>query len=180
MKKILFVLPLVMLLGACAKEAQSQLPSVEEKSYTAKLDPNNSTLTTDDSSAAIQVEIASNEDSEVKYKFEIGAPCYLKTLSNNLQEIIIKQNAYIKSVSEYKVDRIIVDFFNGKGVNFNVYANKDGTGDPLEYHESSVAPVYPEDSGKVYEYAINGNEWSLTNTTNYKPAIYSLSVVFSK
>ncbi len=180
MKKLLLVLPLTMLLGACAKPAQSQLPSVEEKSYTAKLDADNSTLTADDSSAAIQVDIPSVEDNTVTYKFEIGAPCYLKTLSNGLKEIIVKQNAYIKSVSEYKVDRIIVDFFNGKGVNFNVYANKDGTGEPLQYHESSVQPVYPEDSGMVYEYAINGNEWSLTNTTNYKPAIYSLSVVFSK
>jgi len=180
MKKLLVLIPFLLVAAACGSKPKEPL-SPTEASYNAKLTPELSTLTSDDSTEKVSVSIASNEDANVKYDMEIGNPCYLKTLSNGLKEIIVKPGAYIKSVSEYKVDRIIVDFFAGKGVNFGVYASADGSGDALEYHESSIAPVYPEDNGVVYEYAINGNAWCLKNNTEFnKPAFYSITVVFSK
>ena len=187
MKKILFVLPALLLIGACAKEPASELSSINLSEsvesgqtpsfYTAKLTKSNSGLTTDDSTEAIQTEIASDQDATVKYKFEIGAPCYQHS---KFDEFIVKQGAYIKSVSNYVVDRLIVDFYSTKGVNFNVYANAAGTGDPLEYHTSTVQTVDPDDGGMVYEYAINGTEWCINNTTSYKPGFYSITVVFTK
>ena len=197
MKKILFVLPLVMLLGACAKEAGSQLSSLsipdsysgepsegEVRTYTAKLTPDNSGLEKDgdgnplDSTAPINLSLPSTQDANVKYDLILGDPCYLSTKAH---EFIMKPGSYIKSVSTYKVDRIIVDFFGNKGVNFGVYANSDGSGEALESHVSTIPAEDPDDGGLVYEYEINGNAWYMKNITEYnKPGIYSVTVVFEK
>ena len=197
MKKILLVLPLVMLLGACAKEAGSQLSSLsipdsysdsasegEERVYSVKLTPDNSGLQKDgegnplDSTSPINLSLESQQDKNVKYDLILGDPCYLSTKAH---EFIMKKGSYIKSVSTYKVDRIIVDFFSGKGVNFGVYANNDGSGTALEPHESTIAPEDPNDTTLVYEYEINGSAWYMKNITEFnKPGIYSVTVVFTK
>ena len=76
---------------------------------------------------------------------------------------------------------VVSDFFGSKGVNFGVYANSEGTGEALAYHESTVEPEDPTDGGMVYEYQINGTAWCLKNTTEFnKPGIYSITVVFLK
>ena len=176
MKKLLFVLPALLLVG-CAPAAERQLPPVDPTSYTVKLDASNSTLTADDSTGAIQVELKAQEDESIVYKLEIGAPCYIKTV-DSYQEIIMKGGAYFKSVSSYKVSRLICDIYEGKGINYEVHNKADGSGEALARHESSIEPVYEEDSGAVYEYEVNSTEWSITNTTNYKPAFYSVTIVF--
>ena len=182
MKKILVLMPLL-LIAACAPKAAEPLEPInsddpEVTYYTAKLTPENSLITAEDTTTNYDVEIASAEDAETKYSMQIGAPCYLSTKAH---EFIMKPGSYVKSVSTYTVDRIIVDFFGSKGVNFGVYANTDGTGDELIYHESTITPEDPNDGGTVYEYAINGSAWCLKNKTEFnKPGIYSITVVFSK
>ena len=181
MKKLLFVLSLTALLVGCAKEPAGNLPPVEGTTYSVTLTPENSTLTGDDSTTATRVELSAKEDANVKYTVEIGVPCYVKTLGSGLKEIVVKPNAYIKSISNYTVDRLVVDFYGGKGINHKVYAKADGTGNEVEYHTSEVAPVDPNDDGTVYEYPINGTEWGIYNKTEYnKPAFYSVTIIFSK
>lgn len=185
MKKIQVLLPLLFLMTACGLKAAEPLssldpdnPSVSDvtgETYTAKLTRDNSGLTTDDSTEEITANIASSQDSDVSYSFVIGAPCYQHA---NFNEFIVKHGGYIKSGSSYYVDRIIVDFWVTKGVNFSVYAGGDASGDALEYHESSVKTEDPDDGGCVYEYEIKGYEWYLVNDTSYKPGFYSITVVF--
>ena len=178
MKRLLFVLALSTLLVGWAPEAAPELPPVGGSTYTVKLTPSKSTLTNEDSGSAIQVELASEEDETVKYKFEIGSPCYLKNLGSGLQEIIVKPNAYIKSVSNYTVKRLVVDFYGGKGTNFNVYGNGETS---LEYHASSIPAADPNDGGMVYEYEVNHTSWQIKNETEFnKPGFYSISVIFEK
>lgn len=180
MRRLLVLIPFLLLIPSCGKKPAEPLPPTEA-TYNAKLTPEVSSLTDTDSTEKVSVSVPSNEDANVKYDLEIGNPCRLKTLANGLKEIVVNPGAYIKSVSEYKVDRLIVDFYNGKGVNFSVYANAEGSGEALTYHESQAASVYPEDHGVVYEYAINGSAWYLKNITEFnKPAFYSITVVFSK
>lgn len=200
MKKILLLIPFLMLLTACGKPAESALPSINiitseseseshesssvssetESFYLSKLTPENSTLTTDDSSEKVHVDITSLDGSK-EYGIEIGNPCYLKNLSSGLQEIIVKPGAYISSFNgTYKVNRLIIDFYGGKGVNFEVYNNLTGEGTPLAYHESNIAAADPSDGGQVYEYEINGKDWIIKNNTEFnKPGFYSISVVYS-
>lgn len=183
MKKLLILLPLLFVAAACGKEPVAPLSSIDSDSpevtyYNAKLTSENSLITSEDTTENYQVNIASNEDTTVTYSMEIGAPC---RLSSKAHEFIMERGSYVKSISEYKVDRLIVDFWGGKGVNFGVYANADGTGEALEYHESNVTPEDQSDGGVVYEYAINGTAWCLKNITEFnKPGIYSLTVVFVK
>ena len=180
-------------MAACAKEPQSALPDLSSFTtvnsdgseelvvfYESKLTPNNSSLTKDDSDVVKYV-VLQGEGDNPGYAFEIGNPCYLKDLSSGLQEIVVKPGAYICSNSEYQVNRLIIDFYGGKGTNFNVYNNKEGKGNPLPYHESGVLPQDPNDGGMVYEYAIDGKEWIIKNETEFnKPAFYSITVIFSK
>ena len=178
MKKLLVLVPFLLLAVGCAKEPEEPLPSIDETAYTAKLTPENSLITAEDTTVAYNVSIASAEDANTKYEMTIGAPCYLSTKAH---EFIMKPGSYIKSVSTYTVDRIIVDFYGGKGVNFGVYANTEGTGEALAYHESTIAAEDPNDGGIVYEYQISGSAWCLKNITEFnKPGIYSITVVFSK
>ena len=183
MKKslLLALIPLMFATG-CADEPKEELPPASENSYTAKLTADNSTLVAgaDDTTEPIQVEVASNEDANIKYTFEIDPPCYLSTKSSVANQICVKPGAAIRSVSTYQVEKITVDFWNGKGTNYQVFNNVEHTGDALEYHESSIAPMDPNDSGKVYEYAIDANGWSLYNNTTYKPTFYYITVTFKK
>ena len=197
MKKYLFLLALPLLMTSCAKEpaeALSSLPidfsnttstsngsslesSEAEPTYQwVKLTPENSGLTNDDSTSSKLVTLNSEIDSSIEYSIEIGAPCYLHS---KFHEFVVKPGAYIRSLSdEYTVDRLIVDFYSSKGINFDVYSNSEGTGTALEYHTSDVKPEDSAD-GTVYEYAINGNNWCIKNNTEFnKPAFYSIIVVF--
>ncbi len=180
MKKLLVLMPILLLLAACGAKPADPLPPVdpEETYYSVKLTPESSLITSEDTTTNYTVNLKAEEDETVLYSIEIGAPCYLSTKAH---EFIMKPGSYLKSVSTEKVDRLIVDFWGGKGVNFGVYANADGTGDVLEYHESTVQAEDPNDGGIVYEYAINGSAWCLKNITEFnKPGIYSVTVVFSK
>ncbi len=178
MKKLLLVLSFSLFLVGCAPEPSPSLPPVGGNTYTVKLTPSNSTLTTADSTETIQVELPSVEDATVKYKLEIGSPCYIKELSSGLSEIIVKPNSYIKSVSNYTVKRLVIDFYGGKGINFNVYGNGDSS---LAYHTSEVAPADPNEGGMVYEYEVNHTSFNIKNETEFnKPGFYSISVVFEK
>lgn len=182
MKKhlLLALLPLMLATG-CKDEPAAPLPPASEGTYTVKLTADNSTLTTDDSTEAIQVELSSNEDANVKYKFEITAPCYLNTKSAVSNQIGVKPGAMIRSVSTYQVEKITVDFFASKGQNYQVFNNVERTGDPLEAHVTNMTPVDPSDGGAVYEFSVNSNGWCIYNHTEFnKPSFYYISVVFKK
>ena len=176
MKKGLLILPVLMIFG-CAPAAEGQLPPVDPTSYTVKLDAISSTLSTDESTSAIQVELKAKEDETIVYKLEIGSPCYAKSVDGH-QEIVMKSGAYFKSVSSYKVSRLICDIYEGKGINYEVHNKAAGSDEALARHESTIEPEYKEDSGAVYEYEVNSNEWSITNTSVYKPTFYSVTIVF--
>ena len=171
MKKVLFLIPVIALLGAC-KEVDPPLPPAS--GLTVKLTKANCGLTNDDSTEAFETSLAIEGRSE-KYVFEIGPNCYAHS---QYEEFLIKKDGYIKSKSEYKVDRLIIDYMSKKGVNFTVL---DASGAEVEAHESDVPTEYPasDDYGAVLEYPIDGNGWSVTNSTEYKPAFYSITVVFS-
>ena len=182
MKKVLLfaLLPLLFATG-CQKEPGAPLPGPSEGSYTVKLTADNSTLTTEDSTSAIQVEIASNEDENVKYKFEITAPCYLNTKSSVSNQIGMKPGAMIKSVSTYTVEKITIDFYASKGQNYQVFNNVDKTGNPQEAHVTNMTPTDPNDGGAVYDFSINSTGWCIYNHTEFnKPSFYYISVVFKK
>ena len=106
MKKGLLVLalPVLMMVG-CAPEAQGQLPPPPAGSYTVVLDATSSQLTKADSAKAYTVELKTLENESVTYKVEIGAPCYLKDVSDGTKtytEMIVKTGAYFKSKSKYE------------------------------------------------------------------------------
>ena len=175
-KLLLFIIPM-MLMASCAPEAKGTLPTIPAGSYTAILNPETSTLTKDDSTKPISVNLKSEENKDATYSLELGAPFYLHASE---PEFVLVGDAYIKSVSTYKVDRLIVDFFGKKGTFFDVYASNDGSGNKIDYHESTVKPYDEEDGGKVYEYPIDSNGWMIKNgTTDRKPAFYSITIVFT-
>lgn len=173
MKKLLFILPFALLLGACRTDAEP-LPDVPAEAKSVKLTKANCGLTTDDSTAAFTT-LLDIEGSEAKYEFEIGPNCYAHS---TYEEFLIKKDGYIKSKSEYKVDRLVIDYMSKKGINFEVL-NASNT--VVESHTSTVKTEYPaaDDYGAVVEYPIDGNSWTIRNTTEYKPAFYSITVIFT-
>ena len=174
------LLPLVFLTG-CKEDPKEPLPEPSAGSYTVKLTADNSTLTSTATTEAIRVELPSVEDPNVKYTFEITSPAKLNTKSSVANQIELQPGAVIKSISEYTVEKITVDYFGKKGQNYQVFNNVNHSGDPLETHESSIAPTDPDDGGKVVEFAINSTGWSIYNHTEFnKPTFYYISVSFKK
>lgn len=179
MKKLLLLLPCLVLVSSCMAEPAKPLPDPDEGKVKVSLNTTNAMeagLTTDDSTSPITVNIAI-PDSEETYSIELGAPCYKHS---SYDEIVVKSGAYFKSLSEYHVDRLVVDVFAGKGIFFDVYSNNAGTGTAIEYHESKVESVDKAGGGVVYEYPIDSTGWMIKNNTEKnKPAFYSVTVVFS-
>ena len=117
MKKLFLLIPLILVAVGCAPEPEKELDPIDTSNsevtyYTAKLTPENSLVTADDTTANYTVHIPSVEDPSTVYDIEIGAPMYLSTKAH---EFIMKPGSYLKSVSTFTVDRIIVDFFGSKG-----------------------------------------------------------------
>lgn len=180
-KQLLLALIPMLFLAGCQNDPSEPLPDPAGTVYTVKLTADNSTLTKDDSTEPIQIELSSAEDESVKYKFEITAPCYLNTKSAVANQIGVKPGAMIKSVSNYTVSKITVDYYAAKGQNFNVYNNVEHTGDPLEAHLTNTIPTDPDDGGKVYDFSVNSTGWSLFNHTEFnKPSLYYVLVTFTK
>ena len=180
MKKLLLVLPVFALLAGCDwfVEPEEKLPDPNPKENevikSVKLTKFNCGLTSDDSTEAFETSLDIEGKTE-KYTFEIGPNCYNHA---EYDEFLIKPNGYIKSKSSYRVDRLVIDYFSKKGVNFEVL---DASNNTVAYHESSVTTEYPgeNDFGAVIEYPINGTSWTIQNTTEYnKPAFYSITVIF--
>ena len=173
MKKVLFILPFALLLGACRVDADP-LPEVADNAKSVKLTKANCGLTGEDSTAEF-VTALDIEGSEAKYEFSIGPNCYAHA---TYEEFLIKKDGYIKSKSEYKVDRLVIDYMSKKGINFEVL---NAEGSAVESHTSTVATEYPaeDDYGAVVEYPIDGTSWTIRNTTDYKPAFYSVTVIFT-
>ena len=180
MEKRLFILPLAIFLCSCdlpfLKEGEKLLePEVKptEVVKSVKITKSNCGLTGDDSTEAFQTSL-DIEGTNEKYTFEVGPYCYNH---HNFNEFLIKKNGYFKSVSTYRVDRLVIDYFSGKGVNFEVLNASETV---VESHTSDVATEYPgaNDKGAVLEYPISGNTWTIRNVTDYKPAFYSVTVVF--
>ena len=179
MKKLLLLIPATLLaLVGCKPEPKAKLP--EFNGASTSLTPANSTVTTTDknnpttTSTFVDLEIP---DSPETYRVEIGAGCYLKTTSGGYQEIILKPGSYIKSVSKYTVDRLVIDYFSKQGENHSVYANNKGTGSKVDSHISEIPATEPDDFGKVLEYPINSNGWMIKNETEFNnPALYYVTI----
>ena len=167
----------MMTLVGCAQEPAAKLPNLDGDTYSVKITPENSTLTADALTSAKQVTLNSSEDETVQYTFEFSAGVRLNSSHN---EFTMPNETYLKSVSTYKVERIIVDYFYSKGTNFSVYANTDHSGTALEAHASTITPTDPDDGGKVIEFNVNANGWSIYNSTVYKPSFYYIEIVFRK
>jgi len=180
MKRLLVLLPVLLIGTACAKKPAEPLgPSDPEKTYyTVKMFRDNSGLTTDDSTSEIQTTLNALEDDSVEYSMRIGTPAYQH---GTYDEFVLKDSAYVKSGCDYVVDRLVIEFY-GPSVKFAVYDNEEGSGEELEYHESTYAPEHTEtgDNAVVYEYSINGSGWMVKNVSApQKSAFYSIRVVFS-
>ena len=184
MKKLLFVLPVAALLCACELpflKQEEKLPDPETEPdkvlKSVKINVDNNGLTTADSTEAIQKSLDIEGVSE-KYTFEISANCY--NSPKYLGEWVLKSNAYLKSVSTYKVDRLVIDYMSKKGFGFEVL---DADQNAVTAHDSSVQTEFSksEDYGKVAEYPINGTSWTINNTAGDKPGacLYSVTVIFS-
>ena len=178
MKKLLLVLPLIALLGACTETEEplpetTPAPSVELKSV--KLTTANSGLTNDDAVAPVQTSLDIEGKTE-KYTVEFSAGCYIH---KDYPEFVLKNSTYLKSVSTFKVDRLVIDYMSKKGITFDV---KDASNASVTSHESTVATEHSNDGdyGAVLEYPINGTSWSLYNTFDGKAGtnIYSVTVIF--
>ena len=174
MKKIFALLPCLALLVACQEEPSPYLPDPDPSALRVVVNPTSSGLTTDDLAANTTVKLTIANRSET-YDVEIGKGTYFSSKHN---EMMLKDGSYFKSVSEYTVDRLIVDFYEGQSGNFAVYANAAGSGEAVTAHESKVQASDPDDGGKVWEYKIDSTGWMLKNT-QYKAGIYSITVVFS-
>jgi len=174
MKKLLLLLPAIALLGACA-ETEEPLPEPSAETKSVKLTTANSTLTSEALSESKQVslDIAGKEE---KYTFEFSAGC---SLHSKYDEFVLKDEQYLKSVSTYKVDRLVIDYMSKKGITFDV---KDASNQSVTSHESTVATEHSDadDYGAVLEYPINGTSWSLVNTNTGKAGtcLYSVTVIF--
>lgn len=160
-------------MGSCV-EPEEELPPVGKETKTVKLTKANCGLTSEDSTSEQTLSL-SVTGSEEKYEFTIGPNCYAH---EEYEEFLIRKDGYIKSRSKYHVDRLIVDYFSKKGINFEVL---DASNKQVSAHESSVPTEFPkpEDSGAVLEYPINGSSWTIRNVSEFKPAFYSLTVVFT-
>ena len=178
MKKILLfaMMPLVLAVS-CAPEPKKELPPVEG-AYTAELIYSNSGLTADSSTVVTPVTLNAKEDSRVKYELVFSPSCRVTT-KDGYTQMVLEPTAYIKSVSTYKTARIICDFYALKGTNYGVYPNKEGTGDKLDYHETSITPTFNDDSSAVYEYEVNSADWLIKNEDEFKkPSFYKITFVF--
>ena len=173
MKKLLLLLPVALMLFGCRQEASEYLPDIPSDALQAKLTKANSGLTTDDSTEELTANLTAGS---ATYSVKIGAPCYAHS---RFDEFVIKQGGYVKSASTYHVDRLIVDFYSTKGVNFEVFNNAEGTGEKLTEWKSKVETVDSTDGGLVYEYKIESTGWMIKNTSSYKPGFYSVTVVFT-
>jgi len=174
MKKLLLLLPAIALLGACA-ETEEPLPEPSVESKSVKLTKANSGLTVDATTEAKQVSL-DIEGKEEKYTFEFSAKC---NGHKDYEEFVLKDDAYLKSVSTYKVDRLVIDYMSKKGLTFEV---KNANNEAVTSRESTVQTEFSgaDDYGAVLEYPINGNSWALYNTNTGKAGtcIYSVTVIF--
>ena len=187
-KKLLFVLPLATLLCGCELpflKTEEKLPDpVPEESQTpgktsvlksVKLTKSNDKLTTEDSTGLTEVSLAI-EDTKESYVLEIGPNCWNHS---KYEEICMKDDAYIKSKSNFVVNRLVIDYMSKNGANFAVKAGND---EVITAHESSTKTEFSgdKDYGAVLEYPINGSNWSITCTsTEYKTFLYSVTVIFT-
>ena len=195
MKKLLFVLPIAALLCSCelpfqkveeklpepsipdsetSKDSNSDTPETQYVLKNVKLTKSNCGLTDDDSTNAFSTYLQIDYSDE-EYEIEFGPDCYNHHTYN---EFVIKNNGYFRSVSTFKVDRLRVDYFSTKGINFDVL---DAGGAKVAPHQSDVSSEYPSaaDGGAVLEYPINGTSWKIQcNSSTYKAAFYSVTIIF--
>lgn len=172
MKKVLLLLSLTLLLGACSNP-KPPLPNPGDV-LSVKLTKDNNGLATSDSTEAFTISLAIEGRDEV-YEIEMGPNLYNHF---DYEEFLIKKGGYIKSKSTYTVERLRIDYFSKKGTNFEVL---DANNEVVEKHESEVPTEFPNegDYGEVLEYPINGTSWTIRNTTDFKPAFYSITVLFT-
>ena len=176
MKKLflLAAIPMLTLIG-CRADPKPPLPD-----YTGteiKLTPENSTLTEDASTSATVVELEIPNSNET-YSVEISSGCRWKTTSGGYKEILLSPGSYIKSISTLTVARLQMDIFGRQGINYDVYANNQFQGDPLEEHLTNIPATEPNDYGQVFEYAVHANGWSIKNNTEYnKPCFYYITII---
>ena len=176
MKKIflLGLLPLFALTG-CREEPATGLPDFTGDIQL--LTPEKTSLTSTDSEAA-EIVTLTIPDTDKSYQVEISAGCKLNTKGAEPQ-IQLAPGSYIKSVSEFTVDRLMIDYFGTKGTFYNVYNNKEGAGTPVGDYEApkDIVTYDPDGGGKVLQFPINSTGWMIKNETEYnKPTFYAIYI----
>ena len=173
MKKALYLLPTLFMVIGCGNQPSGLLPPISEDAKIVKLTKANCGLTNDDSTEEFEVTL-DIENSTEKYEILVGPNCYAHS---KYEEFLIKKNGYIKSKSTFQVDRLIIDYMSKKGANFKVYSGEN----LVSPYNSTYQTEYPaqDDYGAVLEYPINGTSWTISNDSDYKPAFYSVRVVFT-
>lgn len=176
MKKLYaFILP-AMLFGlmGCRDEPASGLPDFKGDMVTLK--SSDTSLTTTESTSA-EVVTLSVPNSEKTYQVEISSGCKLNT-KGAANQIQLNPGAYIKSVSETTVDRLVIDFFGQKGTFYNVYNNKEGTGEPVKDYEAPKTTVIdPDGGGMALQFPLNSTSWIIKNETEFnKPTFYAVYI----
>jgi len=174
MKKVFYIWPFIALLAAC-KTPGEVLPEPDPESKTIKIVKSNCGLSTTSSTEAKNVEFDIEGRSE-KYIIEFSQKCRAHA---DYDEFVLDVGGSFKSISTYKVDRLVIDYFSKPGINFEVL---DSQGVAVTGHESTIPTDYPNegDFGAVLEFPINGNSWVVRNASDVKkPAFYSVRVIFA-
>ena len=176
MRKQLLLLPFMLFaLVGCKEEPATGLPDFVGDIQL--LTPEKTSLTSADSTAS-EIVTLTIPDTDKTYELEISANCKLNT-KGAMPQIQLASGSYIKSVSEILVDRLIIDYYGGKGTFYTVYSNNEGTGSKVrDYEPPKDLQLYDKDGGgKALQFPINSTGWMIKNETEYnKPTFYAIYI----
>lgn len=175
MKFKLLLLPVTLFaLAGCKEEPATGLPDFVGDIATLK--SKNTSLTSSDSTAS-EIVTLNVPNSEKTYQVEISAGCKLNT-KGAAPQIQLNPGCYIKSVSGFTVDRLVIDYYASKGTFYTVYNNKEGTGEHVKDFEAPKAVAIDSDGGgAVLQFPINSTSWIIKNETEFnKPTFYAIYI----
>lgn len=172
--KFLLLPAMLFALAGCREEPATGLPDFTGDIATLK---STDTSLTGTDSAEAEIVTLTVPNSEKTYQVEISAGCKLNT-KGAAPQIQLNPGCYIKSVSEITVDRLVVDYFGTKGTFYNVYNNKEGTGEAVKDYEAPNTQVIDKDGGgKALQFPINSTSWIIKNETEFnKPTFYAIYI----
>ena len=162
---------------SCGSKPLDPLPPVPEDFLTSILTCDKTDLTTDNSTTVKEVSVASEENSEISFTFELGVPCY-RNEKGNVPQIGVRPGSYIKAKSNYYIDRIVVDGYVKK-MPYKIYNSVEMTS-AISYHETGETSMdASEANAKVYSYEIKSNFFTIVNDDEYGTGtFYAIKVIY--